>query len=152
MHGHERPFAAFTYALAPDVEKPSPVDWKILVTEDVQSQHIRCHKLSRGDDLRRLVEQYRGAYAMATVVINTENSHTLDPAYLQGLKVGSHPILVLTQQDGRQLLKLLDQHADQDVEGRVDIESMVDPLTKPATASLPKPGRVVKEQPGQLWD
>ena len=125
------------------------MDWKILVTEDVQSQHIRCHKLSPGDDLPRLVEQFRGAYAMATVVINTENSHTLDPSYLQGSEKGSHPILVLTQHDGRQLLKLLDQYADQDVEGRVDVESTVDPLTTASITSSPKPGRAVKEQPGQ---
>ena len=149
MHGQELPFASFTYALPPTVEKPSPVDWKILVSEDVQSQHIRCHELRPEDNLPQLVAQYQQAYAVATVVINSEDSHTLNPSYLQGVSLGSYPILVLTQQDGRQLLKLLDQYGEQEVEGRVDVESMVDPLTQTAITSPPKLSKPVKE-PGQL--
>ena len=83
---------------------------------------------------------------MATVVINTEDSHTLNPSYLEGVRLGSHLILVLTQQDGCRLLKLLEQYREQDVEGRVDVESMVDPPTQPPITSPPMPSQPVKEQ------
>ena len=44
--GQDRPFASFTYTLSPLTDRLAPVDWKLLVTtEDIESQHIRCHEL-----------------------------------------------------------------------------------------------------------
>ena len=137
----EKPFAAFTYALTPAMEKATPVNWKILVTEDVQSQHIRCHELQPGDSLAQLVRQYRSAYALAVVVINMEDSYTLAPAFLKEMERDNYPVLVLTKSDGKELLSHLDRYEDVYVYARVDVESMVDVVTQQPRLHPPQPSR-----------
>ena len=61
-----------------------PVDWKILATEDVQSQHIRCHELLPKDDLAMLVANFKQAHAKAVILINTQENYSIAPQFLEG--------------------------------------------------------------------
>lgn len=144
VKGHDQPFLTFDYALSPLTENLAPVDWKILVTEDVQSQNIRCHDLQAGEKLPSLVTQYQQAYAMAVILLNSEESYSLDPAFLEGGERSSYPVLVLKHSDGMRLLHALDRYEGQDVLARVDVvESTVDSQSQgsvgwPASRSVKK--------------
>ena len=61
-----------------------PVDWKPLVTDDVQAQHIRCHELQEGDELSMLVANFKGQHAKALILINTQDNYSIAPQFLEG--------------------------------------------------------------------
>ncbi len=84
LKGQTTLLAAYTYALFPRMEKCVPVDWKILVTDDVQSQHIRCHPLQEGDELSMLVSNFREQHAKAVILINTQDNYSIAPQFLEG--------------------------------------------------------------------
>ena len=65
------------------MEKYVPVDWKILVTDDVQSHHIRCHELQDGDELSMLVSNFKDQHAKAVILINTQNNYSIVPQFLE---------------------------------------------------------------------
>ena len=126
LDGQDRPFVSFTYALSPLTDKLAPVDWKLLVTtEDIESQHIRCHELQTGDNLPELVASFQNSYAVAVVLINTSDNFTLHPRFLAGTQEGSFPVLLLTKTDGMALLNKVEQF-EENVFARISVESFVD--------------------------
>jgi len=126
LDGQDRPFASFTYALSPLTDKLAPVDWKLLVTtEDIESQHIRCHELQTGDNLSELVARFQNSYAVAVVLINSTNNYSLHPTFLPGTQEGSFPVLLLTNTDGKALLSKVEQF-EENVFARISVESFVD--------------------------
>ncbi len=84
LKGRTTLIAAYTYALFPRMDKCVPVDWKILVTDDVQSQHIRCHPLQDGDELSMLVSNFKEQHAKAVILINTQDNYSIAPQFLKG--------------------------------------------------------------------
>ncbi len=66
------------------MDKCVPVDWKILVTDDVQSQHIRCHPLQDGDELSMLVSNFKEQHAKAVILVNTQDNYSIDRQFLEG--------------------------------------------------------------------
>ena len=103
------------------------MDWKIIVNDDIQSQHIRCHTLQPGDKIKDLVSSFRKAFAKALVLVNTQNNYTLSPELTEGLERSSFPVVIVTQSDGTSLNEFLERHFGQDVVARLDTVSMVVP-------------------------
>ena len=100
---------------------------KVIVTEEVQGDHVIVHKLEPGDKLAELVSQYRSNILVkAVVVVNTGDSYILKPGYLKGIEKSNFPLIVVTANDGQQLLEILDQ--SDDVLCDIDVESTVDVL------------------------
>ena len=96
------------------------------MTDDVQGDHIIAHKLEPGQKLAELLTQYRRCkYTKAVVVVNTVQSLMLEPAYLEGLESSNFPVLIVSQNDGQELLGILDRE-DEDVLCDIDVESAVD--------------------------
>ena len=122
LNGQDLPFASLTYALSPLTNKLVPVDWQLIVTEDVRSQHIRCHELQDGDNLRELIAGFRKAYTVAVVLINTSDNYILQPSFLSGAQRSYFPVLVLTKSDGKELLKKVEQ-CKENVLARISVES-----------------------------
>lgn len=129
LDGHERVFASFTYALSPLTHKLAPVDWKLLVTEDVESQHIRCHKLQTGDNLPELIAAFKKAYAVAVVLINTSEDYSMDSSFLTNKQESPLPVLLLKRSDGMTLLNKIDLHKE-NVLAKISVESFVDPVPR----------------------
>ena len=103
----------------------APVDWKLLVTENVGCQNIRCHRLKAGEKLQELVAGFQKANAIAIVLINTSDNFSLDPSILAETEKSSFPILVLTKSDGNALLSIVEQHK-KNMLARITLESIVD--------------------------
>ena len=100
------------------------IDWKIIVNDDIQSQHIRCHALQPGDKVKDLISSFKRALAKAVVLINTQDNYTLAPEFTEGMTKANYPIVVLTKSDGSSLVDLLDRYYGQtDILARLDVES-----------------------------
>ena len=127
LQGQQLPSACYTYALSPLMDKPVLVDWRIVVNDDdIQSQHVRCHALQPGDNVKELVATFRKALAKAVVLINTQDNYTLAPEFTEGVDKSNYPIVVLTKSDGGSLVELLEKYFGQtDVLARLDVEGMV---------------------------
>ena len=155
LDDQDLPFESFTYALSPLTDKLTPVDWKLLVTEKVESQHIRCHELQAGDNLSELIASFQKAHALAVVLINTSDSYILQSSFLEETKQESQfPVLVLTKSDGVELLKKVEQF--ENVFAQITAEAFVDPpmSSVPSQKMGNEPiytssGSVVFKEPGQ---
>ena len=86
------------------------MDWRLLVTEDVECLNIRCHELHAGDNLPLLVASFQKAHAVAIVLINTSDNYILQPLFLTETQVGQLPVLLLTKSDGMAVTKKVEQH------------------------------------------
>ena len=123
-----KPLKAFTYALAPLTDGINPVRKKVLVTEEVQGDHVIAHKLEPTEKLAEIVANYRrNKCSKAVVVMNTSDSLLLEQVHLEGLGSSNFPLLVVSHSDGRELQGILDQ--DEDVLCDIDVESTVDQPT-----------------------
>ena len=101
------------------------MDWKLLVTENVGCQNIRCHKLQSGDKLQELITGFQETNAKAVVLINTSDDYFLHPSIWAGTKKSSFPVLVLTKSDGMKLLNIVEQH-ERNMLAKISVESIVD--------------------------
>ena len=123
--GHTHPTICYTYTLSPFMDKPVYIDWKIIVNDDIQSQHIRCHALQPGDKIKDLVSSFKRALAKAVVLINTQDNYTLAPELIEGMEKSSFPVIILTKSDGNSLVEFLERFY-QDVIARLDVVNTVD--------------------------
>lgn len=124
----------------------TPIEWKILVTDDVQSQNIRCHVLRTGDQLQDLITRYRQNFTMALIVVNTTDGHIIEEPFLEGMEGAEEiPVVVLTWSDGGRLMNILRHTEDDDVLAKIEAESAVDVV--PAVAESPPVE--AKKEPGQ---
>lgn len=115
---------AFTYALSPLTEHIYPVRNKVLVTEEVQGDHVRVQELQPSEKLAEILSDYhKNKYIKAVVIVNTTNSLIL-PAALEGLKSSSFPLLIVSKSDGHELLGILED--PDEVLCNIDVESTVD--------------------------
>ena len=122
---------SFTYyVLSPLTDKLTPVDWKLLVTEDIEYPHIRCHKLQAGDNLPQLIAGFQKVQAYAVVLINTSDNYSLRPTFLSGTLEGHYPVLLLTNGDGMILLNIV-QHCEENVLARIGVENFSMPVSMP---------------------
>ena len=127
LDSQDLPFASFTYALSPLTDKLTPVDWKLLVTEDVECQHIRYHELRDGENFLELITDLQKAHTLAVVLINTSENYSLCASFLIGIQEShiSVPVLLLTRSDGMKLLNKVEK-CNENVFARISVESGVD--------------------------
>ena len=155
LDDQDLPFESFTYALSPLTDKLTPVNWKLLVTEKVESQHIRCHELQAGDNLSELIASFQKAHALAVVLINTSDNYILQSSFLEETTQESQfPVLVLTKSDGVELLKKVEQF--ENVFAQITAEAFVDPPMSSGPQQkignepiYTRSGTVVFKEPGQ---
>ena len=135
------PTASFTYAFSPLTTDATPMDWKLLVTENVGCQNIRCHELQAGDKLQELITGFQETNAKAVVLINTSDDYFLHPSILEGTKKSSFPVVVLTKSDGMKLLNIVEQHKG-NMLAKIFVETILDPpvqMKKPENGSSSAP-------------
>jgi len=126
LDNQDLPFASFTYALTPLTNKLTPVDWKLLVTnENLESQNIRCHELQDGDNLPELIAGFQKAHAVSIVLINTSDDYILHHSFLSEMQECHFPVVVLSKCDGMELLKKVEQYKE-NVFAKISIENFVD--------------------------
>ena len=127
LDNQDPPFASFTYALCLLAIELAPVDWKLLVTKNMDCEHVRCYEIQTGDNLPELIASFQMAHAVAVVLINTSDDYNLHPSFLAGVQE-SHiyiPVLLLTKNDGMTLLDMLEQ-SKENVWAKITVESGVD--------------------------
>lgn len=124
VQGEKEPRICITYSFSPFMDKAIKMDWKCISNEDVQSQHIRCHELHSGDNVRELFNQFKKAHSKALILINTQNSYSLNSEFVQEIERGRYPIVVVAKDDGAALIQLIESYVDQ-VEAKIDTVSMV---------------------------
>lgn len=123
---------AFTYALCPLTQGINPVKKKVLVTDEVEGDHVRVHELQPTEKLAESVAGYRkNKSTKAVVILNTADGLMLDPAHVEGLESSNFPLVVVSQSDGQELKGILDQQDD--VLCDINVESTVDHPTQPQT-------------------
>ena len=147
LDSQDHPFVSFTYVLSPLTDKLTPVDWKLLVTEDIEHPHIRCHVLQAGDNLPQLIAGFQKVQALAVVLINTSDNYSLHPTFLSGTQEGHFPVLLLTNGDGMKLLNMVQQY-EENVLARIGVEN----FSMPVGALQETEDRIAQtapEKPGQ---
>ena len=123
----------YTYGHAGDSR---PVNWKIIVTEEdlIEGEHICCLQLKEGVDLDQLAEQFQSAHAKALVFVNTRDDLVVETQ--QWPQDSTIPIFLLKASDGKELLSTL---GDNEVFGKVEVESHVDSVPVTTTAVTQEP-------------
>ena len=119
---------SFTYALFPTMGRSSPVDWQYLITEHQETQNIRLHQLQADDCLPDLLEQFKGSYAKAVVLVNMEDSYKLSSELVNSVPEPPLPVLVVSRGDGEEMGRCVEQH--EGVYARVEAENQVDEVDK----------------------
>ena len=121
---------SFTYALSPLTQGIHPVKKKVLVADEVEGDHVRLHELQFTEKLAEIMAGFRkNKCTKAVVVVNIADSLMLEPAHLEGLEGSNFPLLVVSQSDGQELKRILDQQDD--VLCDINVESTVDHPTQP---------------------
>ena len=113
----QRPFKCFSYATSPITQEPVTVEKTIIWHRPyaIQSEHIRCHVLTPDDNIEELIVQYSKQHAQAVVLVNTANNYTLVSHSLLCDVCSDIPVVVVTSQDGEELLSILDTYNTGDV-------------------------------------
>ena len=100
--------------------QPKPVDWRLLSSFHVESEHIRIHELKEGDDLKAAIKSYQSAHARAVVIINNEESQTLSKKWSAALEgFDNYLIIVLSSKEGSSLFEILDD--DQEIHAKYGV-------------------------------
>ena len=138
----------FDYALTPFMEESVPIPVKVLVTEAVEGQHIRCHELQQGQSLLELISSCQNSDAKGLILVNNEDTHVLNSEFLVGAKdKGRFPVLLLSKGDGAAMMKVFDRYENDEVLAKVDAESGVD-AGRPREGSLGRTQHSVKAAGG----
>ena len=134
----------FSYALFPGTKKSTPVDWKLLVADQIEGENIRCHRLLGDEQLSPLLDSFQNNHSKAVVLINTSDDYTLASGLTSGVTELHLPVIVVSRCDGERILCCLDEAEewDEDVEAKIHAENMVDVIEGGATVTtqpLPPP-------------
>ena len=106
----------------------NPVKNKVLILDDkgVQADHVVVHRLKPSQKLAEVVAEHRQHnLTKAVVIVNTEDSLILGSEYLEEYKGSNYPVLIVSNSNGQQIFKLLDEE-EEDVHCNVMAESRVD--------------------------
>jgi len=127
----------FSYAWSPFTESPSPdvTDrWIELSERDVGFKHIRLEDVS--ENLRTRIEAAEGSNAVALIVINDRDNHTLSPELVQSASKGSFPVVVITCQDGKRVKECIVKHGSKPMTAmlQTNSEGKYTLATSPTTA------------------
>jgi hypothetical protein len=86
-------------------------DKVLVVDEEVEGDHIVVHQLNHTHKLSEVIHPYgQHQYTKAVVVLNTNNSLTLEPFHLEGFRGIGFPVLIISQRDGKALLDITNEN------------------------------------------
>ena len=112
-----------------------PIDWVDFTNHDVNYHHIRCHQiLAEREDIPLLVETLiHSEFALALVLINTDDNFDINYTLLPSDESLGFPILIVTSSTGKILKTAFKQHS-RNTEARVELMPAEADLsiTKPA--------------------
>ena len=108
----------------------------------IQCEHVRCHVLTPDDNIPELIVKYSRQHAQAVLLINTANNYTL----ICDAACSDIPVLVVTSQDGEELLLILDKFKPGDILVQIlqkDSEFSSEPSSTPFHRGTLLPGKVL---------
>ena len=108
------------------MDKFISLDWTVIISEEVVCQHVRCYELQEGDDIPKLITNFREELAVAVVLVNTDDSYVLQNVCSISKQV-SYPIIVVNRKEGLKLLKMVEDHSESlNLLARIDVEDTTD--------------------------
>ena len=116
--GSQKPFKCFSYATSPITQEPVTMEKTMIWHRPyaIQCEHVRCHVLTPDDNVPELIVNYSQQHAQAVILINTANNYTLiSHSLLCDAACSDIPVLVVTSQDGEELLSTLEKFKPGDV-------------------------------------
>ena len=128
LKGHKQPFYSCTYALPPNVESPSRVEWKILTAEGVECQHIFYHQLQPGDSLLTIATKHKKSHTVAVILGNIENNLELSSEFSDGIvksKKNNLPMILISSEDGASLKDFLNRHDPGEIHAKIESKNQV---------------------------
>ena len=118
----------------PQRSQPISVEWRLLESGDVESEHIRVHDLqdeeleNDGEILITTLQEYRTAYAKAVVIISLTESLALPEGVSKRIEgLTGYPVVVISRNEGDRLLECLNvQYEDEELLAQLVVESNVE--------------------------
>ena len=104
-------FKHYSYTMAHpySTAQPKLVDWYLLSSFHIESEHIRIHELREGDDLKEAIKNYQSAHTRAVIITNNKESQTLSKKWSASLEgFNNYLIIVLSSKEGSSLFEILD--------------------------------------------
>ena len=115
----------FDYAWAACNQSARPLEWLGLTTSETTYQHIRLHELKKDDSLSYFMATLSSIpAARAMILVNSENSFRLSEKFDSEDQIPPVPVLVVTKETGRELLKLVEANP-REVEVKVEVSAAV---------------------------
>ena len=126
--------ASYTYAVAPGIGSIHPLRKQVVVLRtDIKVDHVYVHELKPSESLSNILSNYcRGKHTKAVVLVNTEESFTLDRKYLKDFEGSrsSCPVIIVKCSDGENVVSILKKKPDTKYSCDIDVESAVDSPTQ----------------------
>ena len=143
----EQPFRGFSYSPVPQRSQPISVDWRVLESGDVESEHIRVHDLQEeelendGETLIATLQDYQTAHAKAVVIISLTESLALPEGVSKKIEgLAGYPVVVISRHDGDRLMECLNvQFEDEELLAQLVVESNVELGEDDETVILDQP-------------
>ena len=125
----------FDYMSAPFSLSLRTVNWVDLTANEATYPHIRLHELKEDDSLSSFMSMLASIPAtLAVVLINTQDSYDLSKKFNSEEQGSPVPMLVVTKEAGRELLRLVQENA-RAIEASVDLSSGAKSYSSPALSS-----------------
>ena len=128
----------FNYSFGPFRQSLRSINWVDITGTETTYPHVRLHELQEEDSLSYFLSMMASIPAtMAVILINSEDSYRLSDKFHTEDQSPPVPMLVVTQETGRELLRLVRENPRQ-MEARVDLAPGVNPQpTSPTPPSTP---------------
>ncbi len=129
LKGQKRAFVSYSYALTPQWDSSSRVDWRVLTTESLECTHMYVHQLVPGDTLQAVASKHKKSCTDAIILVNVDDSYSIPPVYLEKLPAGqkvkknSLPMILITAEDGVHIRELLNQYETGDLYAKMESKS-----------------------------
>ena len=115
-------WGSFNQSLRPFQQLP-------LALHEATYQHFRLHELTQEDSLSFFMSMMASIPAtMAIVLINSDNSYQLSEKFLSEEQSPPVPVLLVTQETGRELLRLVKENT-REVEAKIHSEDREPPAS-----------------------
>ena len=120
----------FEYGQGPFRQMVHSIPWTDLTTAETTYPHVRFHELKEEDSLSYFLSMMASIPAtMAVILINSEDSYRLSDKFHTEAQSPPVPMLVVTQETGRELLRLVRENP-REVKIKIDQLSQEDHIEK----------------------
>ena len=120
---------SFKFSLGKLQQSLPSINWTPLTTSETTYQHIRIHELRADDSLSYFMATLSSIpAARAMILVNHSRSYELSAKFQSEEQCSPVPMLLVTQETGRELLRLVGDH-QREVEARVGVSGSSRPLS-----------------------